>query len=291
MFDRQSYVNPFSDILSLRDLAPGTISNYLSYLNQYFDFLEQSLDGKVPEDATWEDVRSFIHMLKDVRGLNNRSINPQIAQLRDFYRYVLHKDWDRYEVPFLHYDEYLPNVPSKKEMEEIIGTMTDLKYKCIIAVMYSAGLRVSEAVRLRYEDISRTRMQIHVAKSKNRSERKAILAHKTLDLLTDYWFKCGRPMGYLFPGQHPDSHITKESVRRTMQKHLESIGMGDRGFTPHSCRHCFGLTLYEAGVDLIAIRDAMGHKSLQSTTVYVSLGIGSDHRIQSPFDMEDQTNG
>lgn len=290
MFDRQNYIHRFSDILILRDLAPGTISNYLSYLNQYFDFLEQSPGGRVPEDATWEDVRSFIHLLK-IKGLNNRSINPQIAQLRDFYRYVLHKDWDRYEVPFLRFDEYLPKVPSKKEMEEIIRTMPDLKYKCIIAIMYSAGLRVSETVRLRYDDISRTRMQIHVAKSKNRSERKAILAHKTLEMLTRYWFTCGRPTGYLFPGQRPGSHITKESVRRTLQKHLESIGMGDRGFTPHSCRHCFGLTLYEAGVDLLAIRDAMGHKSLQSTTVYVSLGIGSNHRIQSPFDMEDPGNG
>ena len=286
MFDRQKYIGPFSDILSLRDLADGTVSNYLSYLNQYFDFLEQSLNAKVPEDATWEDVRAYVRQLKDLRNLNNRSINPHIAQLRDFYRYVLHKDWDRYQVPFLKYDEYLPNVPTKKEMEEIIGTMSDLKYKCIIAVMYSAGLRVSEACRLTYDDVSRSKMQIHVAKSKNRAERKAILAHKTLDLLTAYWFACGKPMGYLFPGQKPDTHITKESVRRTMHKHLDSIGMGDRGFTPHSCRHCFGLTLYEAGTDLLAIRDAMGHKSISSTTVYASLGIGSDPRIQSPFDME-----
>ncbi len=286
MFDRQKYIKTFSDILSLRDFADSTVSNYLSYLKQYLDFLEQALDGKVPEDATWEDVRSYLRQLKDIRCLNNRSINPHIAQLRDFYQYVLHKDWDRYQVPFLKYDEYLPSVPTKKEMERIIGTMSALKYKCIIAVMYSAGLRVSEAVRLTYKDISRSRMQIHVTKSKNRSERKAILARKTLDLLTVYWRTCGKPMGYLFPGQKPESHISKESVRKTMRGHLEAIGMGDRGFTPHSCRHCFGLTLYEAGVDLLAIRDAMGHKSIGSTVLYASLGIGSCHGIQSPYDME-----
>lgn len=287
MFERDNYIHSFSDILSLRDLAPGTVSNYLSYLNQYLDYIEQYLEAKKPEDISWEEVRSYIRFLKDVRKLNNRSINPHIAQLRDFWKYVLHKDWDRYQVPFLRFDEYLPDVPSKKEMEEIINTMSDLKYKCILAIMYSAGLRVSEAVRLRYDDISRTHMQIHVAKSKNRSERKAILAHKTVDMLTDYWRTCGRPMGFLFPGRKPDSHICKESVRLAMKKHLSAIGMEDRNFTPHSCRHCFGLTLYEAGVDLLAIRDAMGHKSLQSTTVYVSLGIGSTSGIQSPFDMED----
>lgn len=286
MFDRQAYTKKFSDMLTLRDLAEGTISNYLSYLSRFFDYLEHDLNGKTPEDVTWEEIRTYIIHLKTVENLNNRSINPHIAHLRDFCLYVLHKEWNRYEVPFLRYDEYLPRVPTKKEMEEIINTMPDSKYKCIIAIMYSAGLRVSEAVSLRYEDISRSRMQIHVAKSKNRSERKAILAHKTLDMLTAYWFANGRPMGYLFPGQKPDSHINKESVRVVMKRHLEMIGMGDKGFSPHSCRHCFGLVLYESGADLLAIRDAMGHKDISSTTVYVSLGIGSDHRLTSPFDME-----
>ena len=287
MFDKQSYISSFTDILTLRDLADGTISNYRSYLDQYLAFLESSLGGKSPEEVTWEELRSYILHLKDIKQLSNRSINPHIAQLRDFFRYVLHRDWDPYQVPFLKYDEYLPSVPTKQEMEYIIETMHNLKYKSILAVMYSAGLRVKEAVSLRYEDISRKRLQIHVSTSKNRSERKAILAHKTLDLLTHYWRTCGRPMGYLFPGQKPDSHLSTESVRLMMKKHLAALGMQDKGYTPHSCRHCFGLTLYEKGVDLLAIRDAMGHKSLSSTILYASLGIGSDHGITSPYDMED----
>lgn len=287
MFDRDFYVSAFSDILTLRDLADSTVRNYLSFLNQFLDFVETSLNGKLPEEVTWQEVRSYLLLLKESRQLNNRSINPHIAQLRDFFRYVLHREWDPYQVPFLKYDEYLPSVPTKQEMEYIIDTMENLKYKCILAVMYSAGLRVSEAVSLRYDDISRKRLQIHVAKSKNRSERKAILAHKTLDMLTYYWRTCGKPRDFLFPGQKPDSHISTESVRLAMKKHLASLGMQDKGYTPHSCRHCFGLTLYEKGVGLLAIRDAMGHKSINSTVLYASLGIGSDHRLTSPYDMED----
>ena len=288
MFNRDSYIKHFEDILSLRDLAESTISNYLSFLNQFLDFIEKYLGGKLPEDITWEDVRLYIHHLKDDRKLNPRSINPHIAQLRDFFRYILHRDWDPYQVPFLRYKEYLPDVPTKQEMERIIFSMPFSKYQCIITLMYSAGLRVNEALNLRYRDISFSRMQIHVSETKNRSERKAILAEKTRNLIYWHWVRSGKPDKdeFLFPGQKPGQHLSDESVRRKMKEHLDSIGMGDRGFTPHSCRHCFGLTLYELGVDLLAIRDAMGHKSINSTTLYVSLGIGSDHGIKSPFDME-----
>ena len=286
MNNRDHYTKAFSDILSLRDLAESTIKNYISYLNQFLDFLVLFLGDTLPEDVTWEQLRTYILYLKNDRKLNNRSINPHIAQLRDFFRYVLHRDWDPYQVPFLKFNSYLPAVPTKQEMEHIIMTMQDLMYQCILAIMYSAGLRISEAVRLTYDDISRTNMQIHVAVSQNREERKAILAKRTLDMLTNYWYRCGRPKGYLFPGQKPETHISTESVRLVMKRHLQAIGMQDKGYTPHSCRHCFGLVLYQSGADLLAIRDAMGQKCLSSTVVYASLGIGSDHGLISPFDME-----
>ena len=287
MFNRESYVTKFTDMLTLRDLAESTVSNYTSYLNQFLDFIDKSLGGKRPEDVSWEEIRSYIRHLKDIRKLNNRSINPHIAQLIFFFRYALYRDWDRFQVPFLRYDEYIPAVPTKAEMEKIIYSMPRNKYQCIIALMYSAGLRISEALNLRYKDISFSRMQIHVAKTKNRSERKAILAQKMKNRIYWHWVDSGKPDmdAYLFPGKKAGSHLSTESVRRVMKAHLEAIGLGDRGFTPHSCRHCFGLTLYESGADLLTIRDAMGHKDLSSTTLYVSLGIGSDHGLTSPLDM------
>lgn len=289
MYNRDTYVNKFSEMLSLRDLAESTIKNYTSYLNQYLDFIESSLGGKLPEDVSWEEIRSYIRSLKDVRKLNNRSINPHIAQLIFFFKYILHRDWDRYQVPFLRYEEYLPSVPTKAEMEKIIYSMPSGKYQFILVLMYSAGLRVNEVLNLRYEDMIFSRMQIHISKTKNRSARMSILAKKAKNYTYWFWKRSGEPdlKEYIFPGQKPGSHLSSESVRRVMKAHLESIGMGDRGFTPHSCRHCFGLTLYERGADLLAIRDAMGHKSINSTTVYASLGIGSDHGLSSPLDMED----
>ena len=88
MFNRDDYVTRFTDMLTLRDLADSTVNNYTSYLNKYLDFVESSLGGKLPEDVSWEEIRSYILQLKKVRNLNNRSINPHIAQLIFFFKYA-----------------------------------------------------------------------------------------------------------------------------------------------------------------------------------------------------------
>ena len=110
-----SYLRQHEDILSFRDLAIGTVNTYVSYLSQFIDWTESFLGAKPLPDISWEEIRSYIRYLKDVRSLNPRTINVHIAQLRDFYQYVLHRDWDRYQVPYLHYDQLLPRVPDKKQ--------------------------------------------------------------------------------------------------------------------------------------------------------------------------------
>ena len=150
--------------------------------------------------------------------------------------------------------------------------------------MYSAGIRVSELSRLRYEDIHRSKMNIYISRSKNRSDRYAVLSDKALEILTLYWFRCGRPTDWLFPGQKKGTHIHKQSVYQVLKNQLAHLGWEDKGFDCHSLRHGFGLHLYESGADLIAIKDAMGHKSISSTSVYVSMGIGNGRRIISPYD-------
>ena len=81
------------DILSIRDLATGTIATYTSYLTDYINWVEENLPGRSLSDVTWEEIRSYEKYLKDVRKLNPRTINVFISQLRDFYNYVLHKDY------------------------------------------------------------------------------------------------------------------------------------------------------------------------------------------------------
>lgn len=287
--NNSAFIQKHIDILSFRDLAPGTISTYVSYLTEFLEWIEKELPGTTPDSVSFEQIRSYLRYLKDIRHLNNRTINVHIAQLRDFFLYVLHKDWDRYQVPYLHYDQYLPKVPSREEINAIIDSIGNPKHKAEIALLYSSGLRVSELCRLHCGDICASKKYIYVSRSKNRCDRRAVLSEKALAILAAY-IRSAYPgasrESWLFPGQKDGSHINTQSVYLVLKNHLAAIGLDGKGFTCHSLRHAFGLHLYESGLDIIAIKEAMGHKSLSSTEVYLTLGIGTGRSVKSPYDFD-----
>lgn len=175
-------------------------------------------------------------------------------------------------------------VPSKEETWQFISSMPDLKPKTMVTLMYSSGLRIGEVCRLRYEDVDRRNLRLHIQHSKSRNDRYAILSKAALDLLTQYWFECDRPMGYLFPKQRgEDRPIDTFFLSRHIHAHEDRLGW-ERRLTCHSFRHAFGTHLYENGTDLLTIKALMGHKSMQSTTIYVHLSGNSLQRAVSPFD-------
>lgn len=277
------------DILSFRDLADSTVKTYVSYMTEFIRWVEENLPHSTLSNLAWEEVRSYVRYLKDIRQLNPRTINVHISQLRDFYQYVLHKDWDRYQVPLLHFDEKLPVVPNHDTVMAIINTITNPKHKAEIALLYSSGIRVSELCRLRCNDIIHTKNCVHISKSKNRSERYAVLSERAYQDLVVYIrtaYKGAKKEDWLFPGQYAGTHISTQTIRNVLSQTLVKIGLADCGYTPHSLRHAFGLHLYETGSDLMTIKEALGHKSLSSTTVYLTLGIGNGRSVTSPYDFE-----
>lgn len=281
-------LNKHKDILSFRDLAPGTVATYVSYMTSYIFWVENQLPGKQLSEISWEENRSYIRYLKDVKGLNPRTINIHISQLRDFYYYVLKKDWDKREIPLLHFDEHLPTVPTREEILAVIDSIDNPKHKAEIALLYSSGIRVSELCRLHCGDIFRSKNCIYISRSKNRSDRYAVLSDHAYNDLAAYVraFHITEKGSWLFPGQKEGTHICCQSVANIFKQHLPMAGLGDRGFNLHSLRHAFGLHLYESGADIMSIKEAMGHKSLKSTAVYLTLGIGNGRSVKSPYDFD-----
>lgn len=224
-----------------------------------------------------------------MKHLNPRTINVYIAQLRDFFIYVLHKDWDIREVPYLHYDEPLPSFLTVPEVNLLIDSFTNIKHKAEIALLYSSGIRVSELCRLHCGDIYLTKKHIYISRSKNRSDRYAVLADRVVPILKQYIRQehaSATKDDWLFPGQMPGRHISTQSIYNELIRQYASLGWKERGFNCHTLRHSFGLHLYEAGTDLMTIKEAMGHKSISSTTVYLTLGIGNGRSVKSPYDLE-----
>ena len=278
-----NYLISFKEMISLRGLTDHTLKNYCTYIRAYLDYLSLVL-FKAPEDVSWDDLRTFIRWLQHSRNLSDRTINCAISQLRFFTIYVLHKPWDDSQLPMRKFDEFLPYVPSKRDTWTFISTIPDLKQKTMVALMYSSGLRIGELCSLRYEDIERRNMRIHISHSKNRKDRYAILSKAALDLLTQYWFAYGRPKGFLFPKQNgQDKPIDTFFLSRHIHAHEDRLGW-ERRLTCHSFRHAFGTHLYENGTDLLTIKALLGHKSIQSTVIYVHLADNGTGGAVSPFD-------
>ena len=271
-------------MIALRGLTDHTMKSYCTYISAYLDFISNTLH-KYPSQVRYSDILRFLSVLQEERNLADRTINVAISQIRFFTLYVLHKPWDPTQVPMRKFDTYLPFVPTQEEVCTFISTMTDIKQKAMVAIMYSSGLRIGEVCHLRYEDIQRKNMRIHITHGKNRSDRFAILSKEALDILTQYWFECGRPTGWLFPKQRDSSRpIDTLFLSRHIAKHEEELGWPKR-LTCHSFRHAFGTHLYENGVDLMTIKTLMGHKSLNSTTIYVHLALNPTSGPISPFDL------
>lgn len=277
------YLKSYKKMIALRGLTDHTIKSYSTYITAYLDFIETTLH-KSPANVTYGDMRFFVEKLQVSRGLSDRTMNSIISQLRFFTMYVLHKPWDPTQLPMRKFDAYLPFVPTQEEAETFISTMTDPKPKAMVSLLYGSGLRVGECCSLRYEDIQRSNLRVHVRHSKNRSDRYAILSERSLDLLTQYWFACGRPRGFLFPQQRgADKPINTFYLSTKIHRHEDELGW-ERHFTCHSFRHAFGTHLYENGADLLTIKELMGHKSLSSTMLYIHLAAASSRKAVSPFD-------
>lgn len=278
-----NYFNSYQEMIALRGLADHTMKSYCTYIRAYLDYLTNVLHKK-PEDISWDELRGFIRWLQKKRDLSDRTVNTAISQLRFFTIYVLHKPWDDTQLPFRRFDSYLPFVPSLKDTLYFIDTIPDIKQKAMVAVMYSAGLRIGEVCHLRYEDIERSNMRIHVTHGKNREDRYATLSEKALSILTQYWFECGRPRGWLFPKQtDPSRPIDTFFLSRHIHEHEDRLGW-PRRITCHSFRHALGTHLYENGTDLLTIKALLGHKSLNSTMIYVHLAATSLRAAKNPFD-------
>jgi len=278
------FLKRYRKMISLRGLTDHTVKSYSTYISAYLDYISNKLH-KYPSQVTWNDIRDFIEWIQKERNLSDRTMNHCISQIRFFTLYVLHKPWDTYQIPMRRFDDYLPYVPSQKETMAFIDSFTNLKHKAIISLMYSAGLRVGEVCRLKYEDVSRSNMRIHIKRAKSRSDRYALLSQNALDILTEYWRGNGRPKGYLFPNRDDNEKpMASFSVNQFIYAKEEELGW-NHNLTCHAFRHAFGTHLYENGTDLLTIKRLMGHKSLNSTMIYIQLASYTTLAVKSPFDL------
>ena len=278
MYDE--YLRQLDEAGKIRNLKERSISCYRNYVSYFLNYVK-----KDPSDLTCQDVRNFL-LAKKEDGLKATTLNLYNSAIRFFYRNVLHILWDDITVPRMIIEHKLPTVLTADEVERLLDATEDLKYKAMFATMYSSGMRVSEVIHLHYDDISRTNMQIHVRDTKNRRDGHTILSKRNLDLLTEYWFRKGRPKGILFPNKFTGQYLTVGTLEQVMRRSAAEAEL-PKGVSPHSLRHSFASHLMEAGVEQRHIQALLGHRDPKSTEVYLHVSNKTIMGIRSPFDREE----
>ncbi len=261
----------------IRNLTETTARTYHFYVTSFLKHVE-----KEAEILTCTDVREFL-LKRKAEGISASTLNLYNSSIRFFFRHVLHKLWDDEIVPRMKLDYHLPEILTREELEELLAKAKNIKHKAMLATMYSSGLRVSELIHLYYEDISRSTMRIHVRKSTSRSDRYTILSKRNLELLTQYWYACGKPREILFPSGSTNGYMCSNSVNQFLKQYAKKADI-KRKLSSHSLRHSFACHLLEAGVDRHYIQELLGHRDPKSTEVYLHVSNKVLMGVKSPFD-------
>ena len=262
--------------LVIRNMADGTVKSYIYQVAKFYRFFNKS-----PENQRLEEIRKYQIHLVQVEKVSWSTFNQVVCAIRFLYQKTLKRDWDIKHIPFGKQPKKLPLVLSQEEVQEILLAFVNQKQRVIGMTLYGAGLRVSEVVSLRIEDIDSKRMLFHIVQGKGQKDRLVPLSPVLLGHLRSYYRKY-RPKFWLFEGGLPGTHLKREGVNYYFAKVRHAVG-GKR-VTPHTMRHCFATHHLEAGTDLRTLQALLGHGSIKSTAIYTHISRKIITAIKSPLE-------
>ena len=250
MYD--SILRIYSQKLKYLNYSKRTVDVYTHYTNKFLVAVD-----KYPQHLTSADFQGYLN------GFNFTSISQQnqiINAIKFLYEKVLNRKYDKVDFTRPRREKKLPQVIDSAFLVDRISAITNLKHKAILTLAFSVGLRVSEVINLKIQDIDSERMLITIRQGKGRKDRIVPLSPNLLTTLREY-YKVHKPKVFLFNGQFSDQY-SATSCNQLVKKYL-----GEK-YHFHSLRHSCFTSLLEAGTDLRIIQKIAGHSSSKTTEVY-----------------------
>lgn len=260
----------------IRHYAAGTQKSYLHCVSRFAQHF-----GRSPDQLGPEEVRAFLlHLVNEAKVSQGVLVN-YVSALRFLYKITLQRPWDLQTIPYPRPEKHLPEIPTREEILHLLGYVRNLKHRAILMTCYAAGLRVSEAVRLKPTDIDSSRMVLYVRQGKRRKDRVVPLSKTLLERLRVY-YRAVRPQNWLFPGRY-GQHLSTRVAQHALKRARRVSGM-KRPMTVHTLRHGFATHLLEAGTNLRTLQLLLGHASLRTTSVYTHVSTRELASVTSPLD-------
>ncbi|MBM3231804.1 hypothetical protein FJZ21_00285 [Candidatus Pacearchaeota archaeon] len=256
--------------LKLRGFSPLTVRNYSFFVDK---FLKQT--NKPVEQLNQEDVRTYLAAMFDDKSKN--TIMLAAAALKFFFVEILKKEVGEIKMPKK--DKKLPEVLTRDEVSKLLKSAETRKSRLIISLLYSSGLRVSELVNLKPQDLNFAENTGWVRGGKGSKDRMFTVSPGLANELHEY-LKKRNGAKYLFSQDEP---LTTRNVQKIV-KHLRHRADIQKKITPHTLRHSFATHLLESGTDIRMIQALLGHSSLNTTQLYTHISSEQIKKIQNPLD-------
>jgi integrase/recombinase XerD len=256
-----------------RGLSPRSIKSYLENVRYFLDYCR-----KDPKKITKKDVREYLIHLYDSKKSPSTQ-NLAYSSIKFMLNQILYKSW-KLNMRFSKRRRSLPLVLTKKEITELIDSYKNPEHKLLVSLIYGAGLRLSEAINLKYKDLEPDQGYGWVRGGKGNKDRLFVIPEKLKNDLRIKMSSAGAE-DHLFKGRN------KTRLSRSSVYHIVRLGAGRAGILkkihPHTLRHSFATHLIEDGNDLLKVQLLMGHNSLETTRGYIHVAVPRV-RIKSPLD-------
>lgn len=282
---KREYTLPegYLELLERKRYSPSTIKTYRAYFSDFMEYHK----GRNIDRLKVADINKYILYLVNEKKISVSQQNMRINAIKFYYEQV--KGGQRqYYGGITRAKEYksLPEVLSRNEVARILACLSNRKHRCMISLIYSAGLRRSELLNLTPKDIISERMLVRIM-GKGRKCRYSLLSEKLLKDLREY-FKEYRPQKWLFEGETPGEQYSASALVKILKEAASRAGIKHRVHV-HMLRHSFATHLLEQGTDLRTIQELLGHNDIKTTSIYLHVTSAHKSSIPNPLDSLDDS--
>ena len=261
--------------LKIRGFSKRTVESYGYHSKNFIDFIK-----KDPKEVNEQDAKKYLAYLLSDKKYSPRSANLALSSLKFFYKEILQNPaFNEVKAPKL--EKKLPTVLTKDEIRKLLNAVNNPKHRLLIEFMYSSGLRVSECVNLKIDDLDLSEKMGKIRHGKGNKERYIILSDNLILHFNDYISKKKDNSQYIFSVN--GRPITARQAQKVVKENAKKAGLKKRVFC-HALRSSFATHLLEAGTDIRVIQELLGHSDLSTTQIYTKVSTQQLKKVKSPLD-------
>jgi len=259
--------------LKIKNYSPKTIKSYLYGMREYFSFK----DGNYSH-LDQDNIRDFL-LRCEQKLISPQSRNLFLNAIKFYYRNVV-KDSRKIEIQAAKTPKSLPVILSRSEVKKILESLKNTKHKLLLSLAYGAGLRVSEVIALRVQDLNLEELTIHIKQAKGQKDRISLIAENLVDDLKN--LVAGKTKSDFVFASERGGKLTTRTAQKVFENSLHNSGI-KKTATFHSLRHSFATHLLENGVDVRYVQELLGHQNIRTTQKYTQVTNPRLKNIKSPL--------